>query len=88
MLLAQAAETAPSSPLRVIAIVFITVFLSLAALRLAAASAEPAASGSRATQPIRPAHETILANPRNHPETDRAYTSVQQTARRRLGGIT
>jgi len=35
-----------------------------------------------------PPDETILRNPRNHPETDEAYIFWQQTAHRRLGGIT
>jgi hypothetical protein len=33
-----------------------------------------------ATKPTQPSNETILGNPRNHPETDQAYLSGQQAA--------
>jgi hypothetical protein len=43
----------------------------------------PTAWRKRAAKPIRPWDETISGNPRNDPETDRPYDSMQQTAHRR-----
>ena len=42
----------------------------------------------RRKRPKNHVDETISRNPRNHPETDRAYIFHHQMAHRRLGGIT
>ncbi|MEN3347936.1 MAG: hypothetical protein V7632_1571 [Bradyrhizobium sp.] len=82
MAAASAAEPVPNRPLRVILVVFIIVFLPDAVLRLGQfRAAGSVAQAGRETNP--PWDETISGNPRNDPETDRPYDSLQQTAHRR-----
>ena len=83
---AQAAEAAPSRPRRVNSL-FSLLFFSRALIAPGNSFRRSAASASRARirrQKIWPktpnSDETILRNPRNHPETGRAYLFSQQRA--------
>ncbi|VIO74923.1 hypothetical protein CI41S_44780 [Bradyrhizobium ivorense] len=72
--------------LRVMAVVFIIVFLPGAVWTWARFGPQ-AALGKPPAKPNRPRDETISENPRNDPETDGPYESMQQTARRRPEAI-